>query len=197
MSKKTLSLDFDGVCHKYITPWVDEMTIPDGPVEGLFPFLIKADEHFTVNIYSMRSETAAGRFAMAIWFKRWGKDYANTCALSKKEFDHLIDVIERLRFPTHKPKAFVGLDDRILTFEGMWPSPEILLGWQPWNKRKDSKLRLPIVADRESFYVMKELLRRHSFERGDSMSMSMMARRDMEALRRLYDQIRDLEYPNV
>lgn len=197
MSKKTLSLDFDGVCHKYLTPWGGATTIADGPVEGFFPFLIRVDKDFTVEIFSTRSETGAGRLAMAAWLRKHAIDYANTTALAKADFHHLMSVVDRVVFPSSKPKAFVGLDDRILTFEGMWPSPEILLGWKPWNKRTESKLRLPIVADRESFYTLKELLRKQAYPALKTDEMSAMSRRDMEALRRLYDQIRDLEFPNV
>lgn len=197
MSKKILSLDFDGVVHKYLTPWGGATTIADGPVEGFFPFLIRVDKDFTVEIFSTRSETGAGRLAMAAWLKKHAIDYANTSALTKAEFHYLMSVVDRVVFPVSKPKAFVGLDDRILTFEGMWPSPEILLGWKPWNKRTESKLRLPIVADRESFYTLKALLSRQAYPGMQTVEMSPAERRQMEALRRLYDQIRDQEFPNV
>ena len=42
----------------------------------------------------------------------------------------------RQKFPETKPPAFVGIDDRVLTFEGEWPSMEQLLAFKPWNKRR-------------------------------------------------------------
>lgn len=196
MSKKTLSLDFDGVVHKYLTPWGGATTIADGAVEGFFPFLIRVSKDFVVEIFSTRSETGAGRLAMAAWLKKQAIDFANNAAFSKAEFHHLMGVVDAVRFPASKPKAYVGLDDRILTFEGMWPSPEILLGWKPWNKRSESRLRLPMVADRDAFYALKEFLRQRVFF-NIPVDEAPGARHDREALKRLYDQIRDLEFPNV
>lgn len=56
---------------------------------------------------------------------------------------------------------------------------------------------LQLKLDQESYQVLKELLRSKAQYFGDSMDMSMMARRDMQALRRVYDQIRDREYSDV
>ena len=197
MSKKILSLDFDGVVHKYITPWGGPTVIADPPVAGFFPFLLRIDPFFTVEVYSTRSETGAGRLAMASWLKKQAVDYANTCALTKSNFHLLMDVVGRVSFPSSKPKAAVGLDDRIFTFEGFWPSTEALVNWKPWNKRTSGKRRLAFETDRESYDTLKELLRKHAYPGVKTDEMSAMTRRDMEALRRLYDQIQDQEFPNV
>lgn len=37
-------------------------------------------------------------------------------------------------FPPAKPAAFVGLDDRVLTFTGKWPSFADLLAFKSWNR---------------------------------------------------------------
>lgn len=197
MNKKILSLDFDGVCHKYLSPWVDEMTIPDGHVEGLFPFLLKTDKDFTIQVYSTRSATAGGRLAMAAWFQRQAREYSEAHSLTANEETRLLDVVDRVQFPSSKPKAFVGLDDRIFTFEGQWPAPEVLLGWKPWNKRTSGKVNVSLSMDRDTYYLFKELLREKAHYTGDSMSLSMSSRRDLEAFNRLFDQIRDREFPNV
>lgn len=124
--KPILSLDFDGVCHSYTSPWVNSTTIPDPPVPGLYEFLKAASEHFIVQIYSTRSETRDGRIAMKEWVfnnaprEDWGEEW---------------NYLDRLEFPSTKPKAFVGLDDRVLTFEGKWPELATLINWKPWNKR--------------------------------------------------------------
>lgn len=196
MRKKILSLDFDGVCHRYTTPWAGPTVIADGPVAGLYPFLLAMDKEFIIEIYSTRSETGAGRLAMAGWLRKHAIDYANNAAYTKTELSHLIDVVGRVVFPASKPKAFVGLDDRIMTFEGIWPPLERLLNWKPWNKRTSGKLYVNLECSREDFYDLKELLRKAGHNLGE-LSMSMTERRKMEAFARLHDQIRDQEFPDV
>ena len=39
-----------------------------------------------------------------------------------------------LHFPDSKPPAFIALDDRALTFNGVWPELETLTNFKPWNK---------------------------------------------------------------
>lgn len=41
-----------------------------------------------------------------------------------------------LRFPTEKPPAFVGIDDRVLTFTGEWPGIEKLRTFKTWNAKE-------------------------------------------------------------
>jgi len=135
MSKPILSLDFDGVCHRYDSPWQGPTVIPDGPVKGLFEFLIAASEHFVIEIYSTRSETAEGREAMKTWFNLHSSKLADRLNLDYEDSACLGAAIQNLRFPDSKPKAFIGLDDRILTFEGVWPEMSTLINWKPWNKR--------------------------------------------------------------
>ena len=43
--------------------------------------------------------------------------------------------LEDVKFPTEKPAAFVGIDDRVLTFTGEWPTIADLRAFKPWNKR--------------------------------------------------------------
>jgi hypothetical protein len=42
--------------------------------------------------------------------------------------------LELIKFPDKKPAAFIGLDDRVLTFKGVWPSMEELRNFKPWYK---------------------------------------------------------------
>jgi hypothetical protein len=39
-----------------------------------------------------------------------------------------------ISFPTHKPSAFVSLDDRAITFNGQWPDMDFLRNFKPWHK---------------------------------------------------------------
>ena len=127
--KKILCLDFDGVCHSYSSGWKGADVIPDDYVEGLFEFLEAVKEEFQVHIYSSRSHQPGGRDAMMAWFIAQRKLWRSRGG--KPPEDTPLD----LSFPDEKPSAFVGLDDRVLTFEGKWPSVETLKNFKPWNKR--------------------------------------------------------------
>jgi hypothetical protein len=197
MSKKTLSLDFDGVCHQYTSPWQGADVIPDPPVPGLFNFLMKVYEHFTVEVYSTRNETEAGREAMRKWFWKRMREYEGEVALDMHGCQLLEAAVIAIRFPESKPKAFVGLDDRILTFEGFWPPVQTLLDWKPWNKRLTPQTILSLKVDSDSFDALKELLYQIVYRTGPTDSMQVSTRITCDALKRLHDQIRDLEFPRV
>jgi hypothetical protein len=132
--KPILCVDFDGVIHLYDSPWINEHTIPDGPVPGALRWLWKATEWFTVMIYSSRSRTEAGRRAMREWMAH------HSC----EEFghDHPMSVGLRepypITFADEKPAAFLTVDDRAVTFDGDFTElePAELLNFKPWNKRK-------------------------------------------------------------
>ena len=42
--------------------------------------------------------------------------------------------LAKLGWPDHKPAAMVTLDDRAVTFDGIFPDPEVLIFFRPWNK---------------------------------------------------------------
>ena len=44
--------------------------------------------------------------------------------------------VELIDFPLMKPAAFVQLDDRAITFTGVFPDPKELLKFKPWNKKE-------------------------------------------------------------
>ncbi len=44
-------------------------------------------------------------------------------------------VFQHIEWPTHKPAAFVTIDDRALTFDGTWPDIGALKAFKPWNKK--------------------------------------------------------------
>lgn len=113
---KILCLDFDGVLHAYTSGWQGADVIPDPAVPGAAEFLEEALEHFKVHIFSSRSHQPGGIAAMKEW-----------CNL---EFGHVL--AGDLHFPTVKPPAFIGLDDRVIQFTGEWPSPAELAEFKPW-----------------------------------------------------------------
>lgn len=117
--KPMLCLDFDGVIHSYKSGWRGGDIIPDQPVKGAIEFLTIAVERFTVVIFSSRSNMPNGIEAMKHWLRYFGiKD----------------TVLKEIGFPTEKPPAMVTLDDRTITFTGVWPSLDELIKFKPWYK---------------------------------------------------------------
>ena len=117
MRKPILCLDFDGVLHAYTTPWTQADEVSDGPVAGAQEFVEAAAEHFEIVIHSARARTPEGRLAIAAWLDAHGfTTVMKICA--------------------EKPPAHVTLDDRAITFMGVWPTIEALSAFKPWNKQE-------------------------------------------------------------
>lgn len=116
MPKPILCLDFDGVLHSYDSGWKGVGIIPDPPVPGALEFVQSAIEHFEVHIYSSRSSSEEGRKAMVDWLHKYSFPIHIIC------------------FPHHKPSAFLTIDDRAITFTGVFPDAQSLLKFKPWNK---------------------------------------------------------------
>jgi hypothetical protein len=128
--KPTLSVDFDGCIHRYDSGWKGAEIITDPPVEGALAWIRKAQEHFTVMIFSTRGTEPKGRHAMREWFSYW----------ARKTFpDEPIEWVQSLTFPTTKPAAHLTIDDRAITFNGDWSDPALdpltLLAFKPWNRK--------------------------------------------------------------
>jgi hypothetical protein len=115
LNSKILAVDFDGVLHSYSSGWRGVDNIPDLPVEGALQFLEEAVNSFNVAVYSSRSSEEKGIRAMRAWLIK---------QCSKAGLDS--GLVSRIRFPSQKPPAFVGLDDRVLTFRGKFPSMDEL-----------------------------------------------------------------------
>ena len=123
--KPILCLDFDGVCHSYVSGWKGAAVIPDPPVPGMWDFLADATEAgFEVHVFSSRTHQDGGKDAMKRWF-------LDCCPRE----DKYLGAFQQLIFPTEKPAALVTLDDRALTFTGFWPDARELLNFKPWNKQ--------------------------------------------------------------
>ena len=152
--KALICLDFDGVIHSYTSGWRGPRCIPDPPVEGALPFIVKMLDHFKVAIYSSRSHRWFGRLAMQRWLRHhltalapvyeltpaWWLDRIQRTAFAEPTWMDEVDiavsgVISEIMWPTYKPAALVTIDDRALTFNGDWPTLRELADFQPWNKR--------------------------------------------------------------
>lgn len=128
--KPTLALDFDGVIHQYDSKWAGPEVIPDGPVNGAILAIIQYSEHFHIAIYSSRSNTPQGIRAMQEWLK---KEMARPDPSFTLE--HAISVYKKIEWATGKPASIITIDDRALTFTGIFPSVETIKAFKPWNKR--------------------------------------------------------------
>lgn len=155
MNKPILCLDFDGVLHSYNSGWKGATVIPDPPVPGALEFVVGALDRFTVAILSSRSHQWFGRYAMKRWLRKHliaaaGKDFSDTPEwwagrIAETAFaDPWADevrwaadrVIAEIQWPLHKPPAMVTIDDRAITFSGVWPSIEELLAFKTWNAKR-------------------------------------------------------------
>lgn len=116
MGKPILCLDFDGVIHSYLQPWVGAAIIPDGPVDGAMEFLSRAVEQFEVHIYSSRSNQPGGCDAMCGWLRM----HLYAACDSAEEAEH---IYRQIQWP---------LD---MTFTGTWPSLEDLRNFKPWYRK--------------------------------------------------------------
>jgi len=92
-------------------------------------FIWDATEYFRVAIFSSRSNQPGGLNAMKAWLYYHFRGYWGAHATQAN--DKLADI----EWPTEKPAAFVTIDDRALTFTGVWPDVETLLAFKPWNKK--------------------------------------------------------------
>jgi len=129
MSKPILCLDFDGVIHSYKSGWKGAAMIPDPPVDGAMKFIWDASEHFTIAVFSSRTNQPGGLSAMKSYVQTHFKDYWGTHVTQTD------DIWSDIQWPTEKPAAFLTIDDRALTFDGTWPRIEDLKAFQPWNKK--------------------------------------------------------------
>lgn len=134
--KPILCLDFDGVVHLYISGWQGAATVGDGPVPGVFDFIERAMEHFTIAIFSSRSNQDGGLYAMKTWLLlQWG---LHLCDAGQPNYGaRAVSLCQEIQWPLEKPQAFLTIDDRALCFGGLWSAynPVELLKFKPWNKQ--------------------------------------------------------------
>lgn len=133
--KPILCLDFDGVIHSYSSGWQGADVVADPPVDGALDFILDAREHFTVAIYSSRSSKQTGVTAMQGWLMSHMLQHSKEAG-GPRDFgtESIAEVIDSIDWATEKPPAMVTIDDRALTFTGVWPSMDALTNFKPWNK---------------------------------------------------------------
>ena len=153
---KHLSLDFDGVIHRYSRGW-QKGAIYDEPTPGTGVALLNYLSFYRVSIYSSRSKSIRMRMAM----KRYVLDIIKDVCFSHTDladatwavtngkpagwrpWTAIGDVQDQARemytsaseWPWFKPAAFISIDDRALTFTGRWDdfSVDKLVVFKPWN----------------------------------------------------------------
>jgi hypothetical protein len=128
MARKSVCVDFDGVIHSYNSGWKAAHIIPDGPVPGALEWLEEAAKHFTVNIFSARSNQPGGIDAMKRWLRQHATNHFDFDPVQVNRF------MAALRFPTEKPPSVLYIDDRGFCFRGTFPSIEDVNSFRPWNK---------------------------------------------------------------
>lgn len=118
MSEKryTIAVDFDGVIHRYDTPWEAAEVIPDPPVDGAIEWLNEMAKRFDIVIHTTRGKTAEGQQAVFEFLRDHG--YASSCKVTAE-----------------KPPALVYIDDRAWRFDGShFPTPHEIHQARPWHK---------------------------------------------------------------
>lgn len=120
--KPIVLVDFDGVIHSFISGWHGANVIGDPPVDEAIEWLNELVESdvFEVGIFSTRNFQEGGVEAMI--------DYLLENGLTT---DNLI----KLSFPKEKAGVFLIIDDRAMTFEGIFPTQEDILNFKPWYKK--------------------------------------------------------------
>lgn len=137
MRTPILCIDFDGVLNSYTSGWKGARCIPDPPVPGAIDWLrsLLTDAEcvcamaprfldFDVCIYSSRSRYIGGRRAMKKWL---GEQF--------EKAGYYKQLIGLIRFPLMKPPAFLQIDDRAITFTGIFPAIKEMKGFKTWQNR--------------------------------------------------------------
>lgn len=113
-----ICLGFDGVIHSSTSVYSGPAYVADPPTEGAIDFLLEAVKHFRVSIFSHRSTEAGGMQAMSAWLMYH--------ATQKIGIDNAKQLMRHIAFPRTKPMALVTIDNRVIRFEGTWPTMEAI-----------------------------------------------------------------------
>lgn len=125
----SIAVDFDGVLHSYLSPWVSAGVIPDPPVPGAIEWLTDIEKKFEVIVFTTRGKTQEGRDAVRRWL--WENGYSgkhNRSSIRPETWSDLTIVVT-----AEKPPALIYLDDRAVRFEGSFPTADEIHGARPWR----------------------------------------------------------------
>ena len=178
--KKLICLDFDGVIHSYSSGWQGASTISDPPVEGAIDFIVELLANgYDVAIYSSRSGSWRGRRAMKKWLRHWaGVCYGKTLGSGWSLAGCVIKIdsthserkkyasrwlIRKIKWPKHKPAAYLTIDDRAWTFEGVWPSLESVGKFKPWMQKKEINKSTKWIWEFNDIATFIESLKKYGF----------------------------------
>lgn len=130
MSKPILSLDFDGVLHRYSKGW-QSGALYDPITDGFFEWAEEAVKTFKLVVFSSRSKDIRNIDDMYEWYLSQLVKYEEATGRV------VADEVRYMDFVQHKPTAFLTIDDRGLTFTGNWSDfpPAELIKFRPWNLR--------------------------------------------------------------
>lgn len=128
MAKPVLCLDFDGVVHQYVSGWQGPRVIADPPMDGALEFMQQAlMADWDVVIHSSRSAAFGAVQAMRAWLEHHAGEMWEDSGRGPG--------LRNVRFVRYKPPAMVTIDDRALTFQGVWPNPVELKNFKPWKPK--------------------------------------------------------------
>lgn len=118
--------------HSYTSGWQGIDAIPDPPVKGAIETLLEYVQHFHVCIFSARNREPEGIYAMYEWISKWENAYWDSRPDQPRPRTALV---LNLEFPRDRPSALVGIDDRVITFNGKFPSVQTIQEFRPWNNK--------------------------------------------------------------
>jgi hypothetical protein len=112
---RTIALDFDGVLHSYMKGWQGaDVLEPPTPGARDFVATLRA-AGYEVVVTSTRAATPEGRVAMLAWLQDHG--------------------FPQMEVTDRKVPCLLTIDDRVLRFDGMWPTlARIEAATTPWNR---------------------------------------------------------------
>jgi len=123
---KTISIDFDGVIHRYSKGWHDG-TIYDEPMEGAFEYIKRLmDEGYCVYVLSTRSPRQIKKWLdYHLW--RWDSfsdnDQAVFYSFKPEVIPFWVKTWQKQRIlgiTNRKLPAVAYIDDKAVRFEGRW-----------------------------------------------------------------------------
>lgn len=136
MRQQIIALDFDGTINSYKSGWTGPRNIPDPPVEGAIRWI----ENFMGEFCDYPEEWCAmaprGKYKLVIFSSRsryWGGKKAIKRWLIKHGMQPLL--VKLIGFPLFKPPSKVLIDDRVIPFNGTFPSFSDVDNFIPWNKK--------------------------------------------------------------